>query len=97
MSSLKEIGFVERSYLEAPTKFIEEYLNISNIRTSPQEWFVLQQKRAYPETSIEEIAKRDLSLWVIQQHLIGEYGKRGGRGVKRDNLLDLPIKEGKAH
>lgn len=48
-------------------------------------------------TSIEEIAKRDYSLWVIQQHLIGEYGKKGEKGLKRENLLPLPIKKGKAH
>lgn len=93
----EEIKPVEESYLEAPNEFIEEYLETCGIRTRAEEWFVLEQKRAYPETSIEELAKRDFSLWVIQQHLIGEYGKRGERGLKRDNLLDLPIKEGKAH
>jgi len=97
MSSLKGITRLEESCLEAPTKFIEEYLDTYGIQARAEDWFVLQQKRAHPETSIDEIAKRDFSLWVIQQHLIGEYGKRGERGRKRDNLLKLPIKEGKAH
>ena len=87
----EELEPVKESFLEAPRKFIEEYLGVS------LEGFVLEQKRAYPETPIEELAKRDFSLWVIQQHLIGEYGKKGERGLKRDNLLDLPIKKGKAH
>ena len=87
----EELEPVKESFLEAPRKFIEEYLKVS------LESFVLEQKRAYPETPIEELVKRQFSLWVIQQHLIGEYGKKGERGLRRDNLLDLPIKKGKAH
>lgn len=58
---------------------------------------VLLQKRAHPETPIEEIAKRPFSTWIIHQHLVGEYGKKGERGLKRENLVGLPIKKGKAH
>lgn len=88
----EEIKPVEESFLEALPSIIEEYFE------KPwQDWFILEQKRAYPETPIEELTKRDFSLWVIQQHLIGEYGKKGERGLRRDNLLDLPIKKGKAH
>jgi len=94
----EELEPVEESLLEAPREFILEYLEAKNVEgKTPEEWFLLQQKRVYPPTPIEELAKRDFSLWVIHQHLIGEYGKKGERGLRRDNLLDIPIIEGKAH
>jgi len=93
----ERFNLIRKSLIEAPEEFIKEFLQRSGSKLSVAEFIVGEQKRAYPETPIEKLATRDLSLWVIQQHLIGEYGKKGQRGLKRENLVGLPIKKGKAH
>jgi len=56
---------------------------------------ILAVRRAYPETPIEEIAKRPFSQAILHEHLIGEYGEPGIKG--RLTLTGRPIRKGKAH